>query len=70
MNDRLFLLYPSRNEENKPVLKLQCGPLALTERPLTVADCLRYVKLFSEAAIEIMGTEEKQQNRGSEGMNS
>jgi hypothetical protein len=71
MSERPFLLFVTRDEEGRHVIKVQGDGLPLTERRITVAECLRYVKQFAEAAIEMTRADaQDQQNRGSEGMNS
>lgn len=69
MTDRPFLLFFSRDDEGRHVLKVQGSGIPLTERRLTVADCLRHAKSFTQAALEIMDEErlEKEDARRSGG---
>lgn len=54
-----FLVYPSRDKDGHHVLKVTGDGIPEREKPLTVDDCLRYAKVFTETALEIRAEERR-----------
>jgi hypothetical protein len=52
-----FLVFPSRDDEGRHVLKISGDGIVERQKLLTVDDCLHYVKVFTEAAREIRQAE-------------
>lgn len=57
--NRPFLVFPSIDDQGRRVLKVHGDGIPLTERPLTLADCIRLAKVFSETALEMIDDERR-----------
>lgn len=53
MSDRPFLIFTSRDEEARPVLKIQGSGIPLTERPLDLPFCLYLISQLVDVAEEL-----------------
>lgn len=59
MGSRPFLIFHTLDDVGRHILKIQGDGIPLTERPLTLDDCLRFVKMFGDAAVDIVNEERR-----------
>lgn len=69
MSERPFLLFVSRDDEGRHVIKVQGDGLPLTERQITLRDALYFAQMFTTAAVEILN-EQSPRNRAPDARNS